>query len=339
MKKIVAFLAFSFFTIATYAQQDSELKKPLTDIKSLLKNKTGEDNRETAIAMITNYMATSQYAKDNLGNLRNDQGHPKQTTNKEGKTGWYWATTQNDGFVFYTLFNNQIHAVDRGFRKIYANNKTEHGVYGFPISEPFGIKNGGAVQQFEFGNMYYNPNAPDTKFELHGTYGKINEKYGSQGWENGKLGYPMEDEKSCPIKGAKKGNYYAQVGSVQFFEGGAIWYNMQAKQVAIVHNGPVMERLHQLGWEIGDLGYPTMDAYEWKNKGGLVQQFEEGDIRWKYGTAEAFSIKKKNNIYSLYLQNQDRLGFPINEEMNVGGIITQSFEKGNITGGKVTISK
>jgi hypothetical protein len=325
----------SFAEIVT----ETKMKEPVKTGGILIsKNaKTGEDNRETAIAMITNYMATNPYAKENLGSLRNDQGHPKQTTNKNGKTGWYWATNQNDGFVFYTPFNNQVHAVDRGFRKIHAANKTEHGVYGFAISEPFGIKNGGVVQQFEFGNMYYNPNAAETKFELHGTYGKINEKYGSQGWENGKLGYPINDEYSCPIKGAKKGNYYAEVGHAQFFEGGAIWYNIQNNTIAIVPGGPIIERYKQTGWEIGDLGYPKTDAYEWKNKGGMVQSFEEGDIRWKNGATEAFSIKNKNNIYSIYLQNQDKLGFPTIEERNTGGTISQTFENGTIVGDKVIL--
>lgn len=295
--------------------------------------KTGEDNRETAIAMITNYMATNQYAKDNLGSLINKDGHPRQTTNKDGKTGWFWATTKNNGFIFYTPFNNQVHFVDLGFRSIHAKNNTEHGVYGFAISDPFGIKNGGVVQQFEFGNMYYW--LLDDHYQLHGTYGKINEKYSSQGWENGNLGYPLNDEYSCPIKGAKKGQYYAEVGHAQFFEGGAIWYKLDNKKAYIVPGGPIIERYKQTGWEVGDLGYPKSDAYEWKNKGGMVQSFEDGDIRWKNGATEAFSIKRKNNLYSIYLQNQDKLGFPVSEELNTGGTVSQAFENGNIVNGKV----
>lgn len=323
----------SFAEIVTEVKTKEPAKK--IDLSHLKNAKSGEDNRETAIAMITNYMATNQYAKDNLGDLKNDQGHPKQTTNKDGKTGWFWATTKNNGFIFYTPFNNQVHFVDLGFRSIHAKNNTEHGVYGFPISDPFGIKDNGVVQQFEFGNMYYRPQSDWKNELLFGTYGKINEKYGSQGWENGNLGYPVNNEYSCPIKGAKKGQYYAEVGHAQFFEGGAIWYKLKVKKAVIVHHGPIMERFNKTGWEVGELEYPEFDAVETNDKKGLQQQFEKGYIYWKKGEAEAYSVKYKNGIFNIFLQNYDKLGFPISEEKNTEGTISQTFENGTIVGDKV----
>ncbi|GAA5194001.1 hypothetical protein GCM10023346_20420 [Arthrobacter gyeryongensis] len=66
----------------------------------------------------------------------------------------------------------------------------ENGILGYPTSDEItGLKNGGVYQNFQFGVIYWSAGSG-----AHSNAGAIRAAYASQGWENGRLGYPTTNE-------------------------------------------------------------------------------------------------------------------------------------------------
>jgi peptidoglycan/xylan/chitin deacetylase (PgdA/CDA1 family) len=118
------------------------------------------------------------------------------------------------GGVYQVFQGGQVHwsptsgahltkgAVDR----LWASLNWENGPLGYPTSNEIGIKNGGVYQNFQGGVIYWS-----AATGAHTNGGAIRAAYASQGWENGRLGYPTTNE------------YQAAGGAVaQDFQGGRI---------------------------------------------------------------------------------------------------------------------
>ncbi|OXM99724.1 LGFP repeat-containing protein [Bifidobacterium vansinderenii] len=119
------------------------------------------------------------------------------------------SQTFQNGTVFWKRASGQTHGVRGGILSEYGNIGWEQGKLGFPISdENTGLKNGGASQVFENGQIHWSPSTG-----AHATLGAIQGYWESTGWENGWLGYPTSDEINDPVK---KGEVY------QNFQGGQI---------------------------------------------------------------------------------------------------------------------
>ena len=118
-----------------------------------------------------------------------------------------------DGGVYQVFQGGQVHwsaasgahltkgAVDR----LWASLNWENGPLGYPTSNEIAIKNGGVYQSFQGGVIYWSPATG-----AHTNWGAIRVAYASQGWENGRLGYPTTDEYAVPG------------GKAQNFQGGKI---------------------------------------------------------------------------------------------------------------------
>lgn len=77
---------------------------------------------------------------------------------------------------------------------------------GFPLTDEMGTPNGaGRYNHFENGSIYWTP-----RFKAFFVHGRIRDKWGEMGWENSKLGFPVDRERSSD------GTVY------QMFEGGSI---------------------------------------------------------------------------------------------------------------------
>ncbi|MCK1804247.1 family 16 glycosylhydrolase, partial [Brevibacterium sp. R8603A2] len=97
------------------------------------------------------------------------------------------------------------HPVKGEVRKAYDRLDGPDGFLGLPISGENPLaKNGGASQSFEGGQIHW---SRDTG--AHATRGAIQRHWRSQGWENGRLGYPTSEE--TPVAGG---------GVRQSFQGG-----------------------------------------------------------------------------------------------------------------------
>jgi hypothetical protein len=126
----------------------------------------------------------------------------------------------------------------------------------------------GRFSVFEQGSIYWTPSTG--AFEVHGV---IRDKWAALGWEVGFLGYPITDETSTPDN----------VGRFNVFQGGSIYFS-PATGAHEVH-GVIRDKYRDVGWEAGQLGYPTSDEYD--VDGGRRSDFEHGSITWSASTNTA----------------------------------------------------
>jgi uncharacterized protein with LGFP repeats len=133
---------------------------------------------------------------------------------------------------------------------------------GLPLTDELGTPAVfGRYSLFEHGAIYWTPQAG-----AHEVRGAIWEKWGSQGWENSFLGFPLTNESGTP---AKYGRY-------NHFQGASIYWSPASGAHDI--GGAIRDRWAQLGWENSALGFPVTD--EFPIPGGQAQDFQCGSIRW-----------------------------------------------------------
>ncbi|MEU2348768.1 hypothetical protein [Modestobacter sp. NPDC049651] len=99
------------------------------------------------------------------------------------------------------------HSVLGALRNTYRLTGWENGVLGYPISdEACGKRDGGCSQEFQGGTLLWSP-ATGAAYVT----GSFRDQYRSQGWENGRLGYPVNSPRVDPPR-----------GWVQTFQGGTL---------------------------------------------------------------------------------------------------------------------
>lgn len=231
--------------------------------------------------------------------------------------------------------------------------------------EKSGLTQGGVMQPFEKGNVYW---SPATSAQM--VRGGVGTYWGGQGWERGRLGYPVSPEKSLArggvVQSFQGGHVYwspaggpqtvlgaivsrwastgwengvlgypvsseralRDGGAVQSFEGGPIYYSPAYGAHAI--RGAIYQWWAVRGWENG-MGYPTVSERGGLRAGGTVQSFERGAIYWTpmYGTKAV-----NGAILTWWGHNgweNGRLGYPVTDEITSGALVYQSFERGRIT--------
>ena len=186
-------------------------------------------------------------------------GYP--TTNEVGGLKDSGATQNfQGGTIVYSPATGAV--ISKGaIRTTYANAGYENGVLGYPATnERTGLKDGGATQDFQNGSVHY---SPATGAAI--TYGPVLQLWGSTGWENGKLGYPLANERF----GLRDG------GSQQKFQGGAV---ITSPYGVFVGNGAILTTWVNGGSQDGRLGYPTSNEYT--VNGVATQDYEGGQVTW-----------------------------------------------------------
>ncbi len=134
----------------------------------------------------------------------------------------------------------------------------------------------GNRRRYENGHIYWSPGSG-----AHVIYfGAIWDKWSEQKWEQGELGYPIQDQTTNPDGTGKR----------QRFQGGHIYWHPRTG-AHVVHDGAIWEQWADRNWEQGPLGYPTSDPRE---RGAMItQMFEHGrltgraDIGGRYLTASS----------------------------------------------------
>ncbi|NNG21258.1 family 16 glycosylhydrolase [Naumannella sp. ID2617S] len=215
--------------------------------------------------------------------------------------------TLKDGGCFQSFEKGMIywspktgaHLVGGAIFQHWAELKFETGLLGYPVSsEICGLRDGGCVQHFQGGLMYWSP-----KTGAHFTRGAIFQKYGSLDWERGFLGYPVTDE-TCGLR---------DNGCVQIFQGGLMYWS--AKSDAHFVRGAVYDKYASLGWEGGFLGYPVSDEICGLRDGGCVQLFRGGLLYWSPNTGTHFV---RGAIYDRYAASGwegGLFGYPVTDEI------------------------
>ena len=111
------------------------------------------------------------------------------------------------------------HVVLGAIRTAYAKQGWETGRLGYPTSsEICGLRGGGCFQWFQGGSIYWSP-----ANGAHVVLGAIRDAWARQGWENGRLGYPIGSESFST------GTYR------QNFQGGTITLTIASGQTRIVY--------------------------------------------------------------------------------------------------------
>lgn len=198
----------------------------------------------------------------------------------------------------------------------------ENSFLGFPKTNEMSTPDGyGRFNFFEGGAIYFHPNL--------GTFALPNmviETWKKEGWEKGKLGYPISDE-------IIKNN-----NSVQMFEFGAIISSNASKYQVLFNSFRANYGLYTKWKDIGGLdanigylvlankNYPKMFKYHFA-------EFLKGYIYENPNVNGAFVIRK-GPIFDYYAKKgweSGSLGFPIADEATASdGTIYQNFEKGTI---------
>ncbi len=135
--------------------------------------------------------------------------------------------------------------------------------FGNPVG-PESDANGGKFQVFERGCSIYWSVGTDA----HAICGLIRDKWGSMGWENSALGFPLSDETAAGRDGQARYN--------QFPGGVLVW---SAKTGAHPVWGSILGIWQGSQADKGRYGLPTSDEYDYN--GGKAQDFQGGRITWK----------------------------------------------------------
>jgi len=122
-------------------------------------------------------------------------------------------------------------------------------------------KESGCYRRYKYGNIY--ATSKIGAWEIHGS---IKNKWGSLGWENGFLGYPLSDEETTPDG----------IGRYNHFQGGSIYWT-PATGAHEVH-GLIRSKWSSMGWERSYLGYPESDERTTPDGAGRYSRFQGGSI-------------------------------------------------------------
>ena len=151
----------------------------------------------------------------------------------------------------------------------------ENGKLGYPITKEIcGLTEGGCYQGFQGGTIHYSPGVG-----AYAAWGAMRDIWGSFGFENGKLGYPVTNE-ICGL---------AKAGCYQGFQGGTIHYSPSSGTHATW--GGIRDKWGSLGYENGRLSYPLTNEICGQANGGCYQTFQGGRVRYSpaSGTTVSFN--------------------------------------------------
>ncbi len=175
------------------------------------------------------------------------------------------------GFIYWTPATG-AHPVRGAILDEWARLGYEGGAAGYPTgAEQATPHKDGVVQGFEHGPMYFSPATG-----AHLVQGLILGKYAQLGFENSVFGFPTAGE-----VGLK------DFGRMSRFEGGNIYWSPLSGAWG-VRNGAVMDAWGALGFENGQLGFPTGD--ETQIPGGSQQTFQFGTIVVKDDKAQVVAL-------------------------------------------------
>ncbi|GAB3622387.1 hypothetical protein GCM10027418_04690 [Mariniluteicoccus endophyticus] len=215
--------------------------------------------------------------------------------------------------------NNQNLAVWGEIGRRWTSLGAEKGRLGLPTGpERCGYAGGGCFQTFAGGSVYWSPASG-----AHPLSGRIGDRWGSLGWENGRLGYPVGDEMCGLVRG----------GCWQQFQGGRLYWSPKTDAHPLW--GAIGERFDAMRFENGALGYPTGGEACGLREGGCWQGFEGGLVHWSPRSGAWPDWGMIQNHWAASGWENGRYGYPVAYEEcgRPGGVFqcTQRYQGGVIT--------
>lgn len=185
---------------------------------------------------------------------------------------------------------------------------------GYPVSnEVTGLKNGGAVQWFEAGQMFWT--STTGAWEISGGIAKY---WNAAGAENSPFGYPVSGE----LTNANGETY-------QDFQSGRIYWTPQHDSWGVL--GFARQRWETIGGDTSILGVSTGLGWCGLKNNGCYQPFQNGKIYWS-PTTNAWEVSGAIGTYwAQTLWEQGKYGYPTSAETpSSRGGSSQKFENGTI---------
>lgn len=184
---------------------------------------------------------------------------------------------------------------------------------GYPTGEEqTGLKDGGILQRFENGIIYWTPQTGAVAVK-----NDIVDAWGATKWESGAFGYPVSAVETV------------KDGAAQQFQNGVAVRDKSGK-VRMIEGQIGSKYVEAGGPDDSGLGFPTSE--EIKIKGGAFTQFEHGNIYWSASTGA--HIIRYGSIFDAWGEEkweQGRFGFPVEDQQSIdaGGEVVK-FQNGEI---------
>jgi uncharacterized protein with LGFP repeats len=122
-----------------------------------------------------------------------------------------WARDFENGSIYWTA-DTGAHEVHGAIRVKWAQLGGHSGFLGYPATDETGCPDGrGRFNHFEGGSIYWRDD-----IGAHEVHGAIRDLWASMGWESGRLGYPMSDERGS---GERRASTF-QGGTITWTPGG-----------------------------------------------------------------------------------------------------------------------
>lgn len=193
------------------------------------------------------------------------------------------ASQMFQGGTIFWSWPTGSHIVRGGLLGKFQSLGFESGTLGYPLGDEIdGLRNGGAVQMFQAGKLYWTPTG------AHLVRGAIDSKWSSTGWENGSLGYPITDEFSNLRDG----------GASQVFQSGGVYWSWST--AAHMVRGAILADYERDNFEEGPDGYPTGDEYQ---RGADAYQGFQGVLKHWYGQWGQYADVLNDSYYDYYFSH------------------------------------
>jgi uncharacterized protein with LGFP repeats len=181
-------------------------------------------------------------------------------------------------------------------------------------TEVTGLTNGGSMQMYEHGSIYYT-----AATGAHVIEGSIGAKWIAAGAQKGFLGYPTSDTQTGLTNG----------GSTQRFVAGTI-ASSPTTGVRIARGG-IGNRWMAAGSQNGLLGYPITDEIPVANggefrRGDVYQKYQGGSIYWDPVRQARIMHGAIGALWASLGAERSKLGYPAGEEVGAqprGGVYQQ----------------
>ena len=179
-----------------------------------------------------------------------------------------------------------------------------------------GLRDGGCYQAFQGGTVHWAPG-----IGAFATSGAIRATWGTFGYENGKLGYPVTNE-ICGLTGG---------GCYQGFQNGTIHYSSTTGAYATW--GGIRATWGKLGYENGKLGYPVTNEICGLTGGGCYQGFQNGTIHYAPGIGAYATWGGIRATWGKLGYENGKLGYPVENPGcgATGAMCVQKFQHGKIS--------
>ncbi|WP_354187878.1 hypothetical protein [Arthrobacter sp. UYCu712] len=190
----------------------------------------------------------------------------------------------------------------------------EKGRLGYPTTDVVcGLRNGGCYQMYQGGAIIWSPNTGSWL-----SVGAIRAAWGAAGFENGRLGYPLNNE-ACGLRSG---------GCVQAYQGGTIVWSAATGPRALF--GGIRAVWAGSGSQNGRLGYPSSNETCGLRSGGCYQMFQGGAVIWSPATGALMSVGGIRAAWASTGFENGRFGYPTTNEYVSGGEVVQNYQGGRI---------